>query len=351
MASKIPRCGPCKDEEQNVIAYCYCPTCMTYMCERCHRVHARLPVTREHRILSDDDIPGSQQGKAFDRGETEVKVGELKHLKVAGQTNMRIRVDGEKTGCNITGKAILKDGGLILADKGNENVKMYSQEGILQSSLKLPCPPWDVCVVKAISAVVTLPGLGMYVLDVSVRSKPSILRRVPLSGNSVRGITICGDSLVFTNLSNPPRVMKMKLNEQVEWSVHENGRAEKLFDQPLYLQYGATIVVSDWLKETLTVLDDVTGSVLKVHHLRGKQPKGMTQDERGNLYICCSYTKEICVFSKCFLESKCLVSNCPGRPQAIAYDRNKDELLVSFEHSDTIVAYTLLQKKHELPLQ
>ena len=52
-----PYCDSCHEEGRNVEPFSFCSDCDTFLCERCHRVHARLPYSRTHTVQLGDYMP------------------------------------------------------------------------------------------------------------------------------------------------------------------------------------------------------------------------------------------------------------------------------------------------------
>ena len=44
--------------------------------------------------------------------------------------------------------------------------------------------------------------------------------------------------------------------------------------------------MSDWGKQTITVLEADTGKLVKVCDVGGRTPRGLTVDDNGNVFVC-----------------------------------------------------------------
>ena len=93
-----------------------------------------------------------------------------------------------------------------------------------------------------------------------------------------------------------------------------------------------TVIVSDCGKETLTLLNANNGSLLKIVDMKGKCPLGITVDNDGNIFVACSTTREICVWSNDFTKSLTLISqkDLDLAPDYIAYSSSTDTLYIGY---------------------
>ena len=98
------------------------------------------------------------------------------------------------------------------------------------------------------------------------------------------------------------------------------------------------MIVSDWSKASLTILDASNGTLLKIIDVKGKAPHGLTVDGNGNIYMCSRKTREICVWSNDFSESRTLLvqSDIQEYPITILYNRPTDALFVGYESNISI---------------
>ena len=93
-----------------------------------------------------------------------------------------------------------------------------------------------------------------------------------------------------------------------------------------------TVIVSDYVKETLSLLNANNGSLLKIVDMKGKCPRGITLDNDGNIFVACYTTDEICVWSNGFTKSRTLISGkeLEMTPGCIAYSSSTDTLYIGY---------------------
>ena len=105
-----------------------------------------------------------------------------------------------------------------------------------------------------------------------------------------------------------------------------------------------TVIATDSSLNAVLFIDSETGKVETVVHMNGKSPQGITMDTNGNFYVCSFNSNEVILLSADLSEQKVLLSKkdkLRGLPQAIAYDKNKHCLMLSYMNSDFIGVYKL----------
>ena len=249
------------------------------------------------------------------------------NLTRQGETNVRISSD-ERI-CWITGLDTTTAGQLILTDLTNSNVKLFSPDGELISSLRLSGKPCDVTVVDECTAAVSMFSSQIVILDLGPGGQLSERRTISLD-RPARGITCYKNNLIIACDDDSVRMINME--GELQWST--DSPDEQLFVGALYLTVGsgfgpATVVVSDWMKHTITVLDADSGKLIKVCDVEGRRPMGITGDNCGTVYVWYSRTREIGVWSGEMVER---YRTTPGQfdfyPWTICYSIRGQELVV-----------------------
>ena len=111
---------------------------------------------------------------------------------------------------------------------------------------------------------------------------------------------------------------------------------------------GDTVIITNEVKQAITVIDAGTGKVVKVCNVTGKKPLGVTADNNGNVYVCYE-SGEITVWSKGMKKETRLTTGnkylkCP---LAMAYNNKRSELVLtsdacSSEYCDFIHRFKIL---------
>lgn len=135
------------------------------------------------------------------------------------------------------------------------------------------------------------------------------------------------------------------------WYISMDTEGKALFENPFAvachtIANRSTIIVTDWGKNSLTLLDASNGHLIRTVVVKGKCPHGLTVDNKGNVYVCYFNSKEICVWSDNLQRSKILLSSADlkGQPRAVSYRGSTDCLLVSCAGVDTIECFQLHYK-------
>ena len=261
---------------------------------------------------------------------------DISHIVARKMSHMNITSPKDNLKPCVSRLAVTDNGTLLVGDCNNRTLKVFSQDNTLLSSV--PLSDWcdDVTVTKDDIAVVSTRDKTLHYLDISDPTSPSVQRPMQL-GYTVWGITTYKDRLVVTADTTPPSVRMIDMNGKEVWSVTKGPDNQQLFDTPLYIVTSKindteTVIVTDYRKDTLTLLNANNGSLLKIVDMEGKDPCGITVDNDGNIFVACSKTREICVWSNDFTKSRTLISrkDFEGNPYRIAYSRSTDTLYIGY---------------------
>ena len=273
------------------------------------------------------------------KAEDERKGRCLSQIDITKMTPLKVKM-AEDFLCIINGMDITRDGNLLLADWNNKKVKLFSPDNKLLFSLLLADNPFAIAVINEKTAAVSTNDKSLHILDISDPNSVSVQSSLHL-GYLVTGMTPVNGNLVVTRWSKPTSVKMVDVNGREIWSVSTDQSGQTLFKKPrsvvsIVKRDQTRIVVTDWGKDTLTVLDAKTGKHIKTIDVEEKAPHGITADNEGNVYVCYFHTKEICVWSKDFKESRTLLSGnmLSSGPRDILYNNITDELFVSYRITD-----------------
>ena len=276
----------------------------------------------------------SQAGRTILSKKDSVNISHIVARKMS-RTNITSPKDNNKSW--VSGLAVTDNGTLLVGDIYNATLKVFSQDSTLVSSV--PLSDWCHCVTVTEDdiAVVSTRDKTLHYLDITNPPSSSVQRSVSL-GYNVGGITTTHkDKLVVTADTAPCSVRMIDMNGKEVWSVSKGPDNQELFDVPRCIVTSKindteTVIVSDYRKETLTLLNANDGSLLKIVDMKGKCPCGITVDNDGNIFVACGTTGEICVWSNDFTQSRTLISgkDLERDPRYIAYSRSTDTLYIGF---------------------
>ena len=240
---------------------------------------------------------------------------DISHIVARKMSHMNITSPKDNYKPGVGGLAVTDNGTLLVGNYNNATLKVFSQDTTLVSSVPLSDWCTDVTVTEDDIAVVSTGDKTLHFLDISNPPTSSVQRSVSLSYN-VLGITAYKDKLVviaYTGLFSPRSVRMIDTNGKKVWSVSKGPDNQQLFVRPLYtvtskINDTETVIVSDYRKDTLTLLNANNGALLKIVDMNGKYPRGITVDDDGNIFVACGTTSEIRVWSNIFTNSRTLIS-------------------------------------------
>ena len=267
----------------------------------------------------------------------------VQSVKLMPLDKINVKIPDDKCDCKIWGIDITVDGKMLLTDNCNCNVKLFTPDGKLLSSLTTPDKPLDVTVINKSEATVSMRYKQIVIIDIA-DSGHLALKRTIKTEKYIWGITAYNNNLIVTCDISPVRcqsVQMIDMRGKVLWTATTDCRGKDLFGSASFLTTcssddGNTVIVTDPGKQTITVLDAGTGMVVKVCDVKGKKPVGVTVDDNGNVYVC-DEAGEISVWSKDMQEETLLA---PGSEYlefswAMAYNRRRSELVVTSLFDDT----------------
>ena len=260
-------------------------------------------------------------------------------MKLTPLDKINVKIPDDKEDCNIWGVDITADGNMLLTDTANCNVKLFSPDGILLSSLKTPVAPIDVTVIKKAEAVISMQQKQIGVIDIEDSSHLSMTHTIKLN-RFVWGITNYKNNLIIICCKSndcPRSVQMIDIDGKILWTATKDSGGKNLFDRARFLTTcsyddGSSVIVTDRRKQTITVLDAGTGQLVKVCNVKGKSPCGVTADDKGNVYVC-YYSGDISLFSRGMQEETLLTTESKylKNPFAMTYNNRRLELVLTSE--------------------
>ena len=258
-----------------------------------------------------------------------------------------IKLADDQTSCDVYGMDVTKDGNVLLADFKNKKVKAFSPDNKLLSYLILSSSPSDVSILNRLTAAVGTIDGKLQLINISDVNSISVQRTIDL-GYRIIGTLKYGTNIAIARWDEHSKVEMLTLNGKQVWSAMGT-KGQMIFENPFSVACSTftnreTIIVTDWGKNTLTLLDATDGQLIKTVDVKGKGPHGITVDIYGNVYVCFFFSKEICVWSANLKQSKILLSraNLKDSPRAISYRSSTNCLFISYCCEDTIECFQLL---------
>ena len=245
-----------------------------------------------------------------------------------------MKTDEDNSKCHITGITITPSGQRLVVDFNNRKVKLFSQDMRFLSSVSVPDYPWDITMVNDREAVVTV-GQSLVFLGVT-DTQLRIKHTIKMSFHCF-GITHSNGKLF---VSATTTIHALDLRGTKLWSVGQS-LFKSLFQYARYLRYvssnsdGRWIAVTDYDKNTITILDTNNGAVITSRQLKNCYGLfGVSVDMSDNIFLCAR--PKIVVLSSDLKTEHVLFNMGDTRPRAIAYDKMRHQLLISQYSNDSI---------------
>ena len=248
----------------------------------------------------------------------------------------RVNISGDSETCDISGLDVTVDGHLIVSDRNNKKVKLFSLDGELLSSLKLSEKPLYVAVVDRSTAAVSIQYKSILgkseiaILDLGHRGELSERKSIRLDREAC-GISVYNNQLILACYDS---VIMINMEGRILWST--GSFPQQLFSWAVFLTVRSgsgpdTVLVSDSDKQTITELEADTGKLVKVCDVRGRVPRGLTVDDNGNEFVCYSPPRRDNgnVFVCYLVPGEIRVWSLEFDPGAIVYCRKRQQLIVT----------------------
>ena len=280
----------------------------------------------------------------------------VKSLKLKPLDKVNAKIPDDKEDCWMSAIDITADRNILLIDNANGRVKLFSPEGTLLSSLKPPEKPKDAAIINKSEAAISLERKQIIgIIDIADRGDISLKRIIKL-GKFVSGLTAYDSNLIVTCAASPESsrlVQMIDMRGKLLWSTTLVSEDENLLDSAVFLTTcsgddGDTVIITNEVKQTITVIDADTGKVVKVCNFTGKKPLGVTVDINGNVYVC-HESGAISVWSKGMKAETCVTTGSKYLkcPLAMAYNFKRSELVLtsdacSSEYCDFIHRFKIL---------
>ena len=255
----------------------------------------------------------------------------ISQLSARKSRSIEIKAKDDKKDCYIFGMAVTNNGTILLADGKNSNIKSVSPDNKVLSILALSWSPRAITVLFTTTAVAASERRSLYIINITDTKALSLRSESQQLDYRINAMVAYNGNLAVTCETRPDETIKLiTIHGMVLWSVCVRGiKGEGL----LHCPFAAVFVVSDYMKNTLTLLETETGKIIRSIDVgEEKGPYGITVDSDGNAYVCDRRNYEIGVWSADFKESKILLSRdkLGAGPCYIVYSAVNDSLYVSY---------------------
>lgn len=254
--------------------------------------------------------------------------------RISLRQSVNIQTDFDTKPCLINGIAVTCNRQKIFADYNNQNLKLFGPNMQLLSSFSLESAPHGIACTTNNQIVACYKDTQLLFLDIS--EGRLIIKQKRKMKRPIYGIACDENAYLFMG-TNSPSIKKVDRDGKRLWIVNKDKQGHKLFKSAAGITCSiwnedTRVIATDDVAETITMIDGETGNLLVVRSLTGKQPRNMTTDFYGNIYVCFAKTHEICIMTRNLTEDKILLSAQEGlspEPLAIAYDCRADQIVTS----------------------
>lgn len=266
-----------------------------------------------------------------------------KNAREIGEFCARFEEDVQE--CWFTGALFMTDGRILLADRTNRKLKLFTGNFNPVSELSVSSKPWDITSVSENEVAVSLPAeCKIEFITISgtmITPTRSIFTDEPCFG-------IChanGKLLTVTYDGDPPnlKILSMTGKELTYVCVDDNGFP--LFSKPVYVACSANasdIYVSDERLGCVVILKEMGELNFHSSAMDLGHAAGLTLDRDGNIYVCGSTSNTVHVVSAQMDRVKVLVTGeNVSYPRAIAFEPREKKLLVTQGDQDIVKVYSL----------
>lgn len=324
-------CSPCDCKGKRNKATMYCLDCQELLCKSCKESHQSFKQSKDHTfslVASDRRV--------------------LLEAKVVQTSKANIRIPSDKKSPQITGCVFLPNGGVVLCDRRNDNVKLLDASYTVKESLGFPGQPRDVSVVGDKTVIICLPDhKSLQYVDVEPKLTPGrviLLKKMPLA------VEVVEDEIYVPckgpNKSGTGEILILNKDGNLKREIGKQADGSFLFDCPSDITVSKTtrnIFVSDRETSFVTCLSP-SGSVLYQY----KSPdliraRGLYLDAVDNIFVCGESSTNLQVLTTTGKMHKELLTaaDVVKQPCSIAYREENGMLLIGCYNQNYIYMFTL----------
>ena len=278
---------------------------------------------------------------------TSTYITQLSMKKLSSFSPYHKSVINDKRMYDIAAMAVTDDGKLLVSCPDSRKIKLFTHDGKFLSSVAFSTGCYGVAATGAGKAVLSTLDSQLYFLELSNKSSISIQRSIYV-GDRVISITSLNDKMIFIPFSQNYVKMIDQDGQQV-WSIAKGPDGQLLFKRPCSMKIQRlkdkdVVVVSDWGKQSIFLLDATNGALLKTIDTTGKDCHGLTVDSNGNIIVCCNDIREICFWSSDFMKSGVVLRGLHIKPNPvlIEYNWNTHVIFVAYSNSHEIDRFQVL---------
>jgi hypothetical protein len=200
---------------------------------------------------------------------------------------------GNTRNCHMTGVEFLTEGRILLADRIQQSIKLFTQFGELLDELKLESYPYSCAMIDNNTAAVPLPAIKkIQLINVGQRLSTKGFLQVDCY---TQFIATCNTGLATTYQPNAgQRIFGLQILTLEGRVVKELTTDMRIDGHPLFKQphcitsnaAGTILYISDWATHEVVALTCDGDVVFRYKHNKLRGPWGVAVDGNGDVYVC-----------------------------------------------------------------
>lgn len=239
-----------------------------------------------------------------------------------------------QNGLYINSGIILEDGRIVLTDKYNSRMMLYTESGTYQRDVALSGSPWDVTEVGKNEIAVSFPDSNLIeVVDIKTGS---VIHKYKISGQC-SGVEFVDGKITVSVAGDGIQVLDMKghklktLPVEVTRETFLTGFAEKLY-------------YTDYTTHTVHCTTFDHEQVYKFNHDELNFPQAISVDSDGHVFVTGFISNTLLCISPDGQHRQVLLRQADGlnSPTAVFFDRKRKLLLVCTNSASTVGIYEIV---------
>jgi hypothetical protein len=243
--------------------------------------------------------------------------------RLIGKGDINVKTSSAKMECCITGCAVLNTNKLVLADCGNNKIKLISIENrLVQEEKALDSRPFDIAVMSQDQFAETMPDIKEIV--VMRTDKLSCVRSIKVDGDCY-GIDFNQDCLYVACLY-PTSVIVLNTQGDILNNIPLNFLSPDFFPYITVRKDSKLLYISDFCYHSVVSVS-LQGTVTATYkHTDLSGPRGMLMLDDGSLLVCCSNRTIQKVNGN--LKQGNIMCHGVNNPRSVCYSAHHDEVYV-----------------------
>ncbi|KAH3810224.1 uncharacterized protein LOC127834379 [Dreissena polymorpha] len=255
------------------------------------------------------------------------------------------RFEDDDQDCWLTGALFLADGHILLADRTNRKLKLFTSSFSPVMQLALSSKPWDVTGTSDREVAVSLPA-ECRIQFVAVEGSSLVPIRTISTDEPCFGVCYAdGKILTVTYDGDPPNLKVLSTTGKELTYVCVDDDGFPLFSKPVYVTCtpkAEQIYVSDERLGCVVILKETGELNFAYSAMDLGNAAGLAIDTEGNIYVCGANSNSVHVVSPSGERVKVLVTGDNiSYPRAVAYNAREKKLLVTQGDQDYVKVYNL----------